>query len=368
MAQVIHLHIGLPKTGTSFVQATLRANRRQLRESERIRVPFHTHRRLHGVAVAAAHGFDPRSTPEWAQAHWREFGDRVRRWDGDLVASHESLSMLRADRVGLLIERIAELGKTVRVVMSVRDLARQIPSFWQQQVKAGGIETFAEFIDQIRADASARFWQQCDAARVAAAWSEHVGADHLTVITVPPGSTPSDTLWVRFARATGIDPQAVPPKEVPRVNASLGVADIELVRRMNVIVSQRDELRRDATPTSAGRRAAIGRRVTTGGDRSVAPTYPATLQPWVIEQSARMTEALAALGCAVIGSLDELTPGADPPPGLDPSTVTDDQLAERAPAILHDVWLSYEDTVLNLHDRLRAKHGIDLSSTEEEWD
>ena len=32
MAQVIHLHIGLPKTGTSFVQETLRANRRLLRE------------------------------------------------------------------------------------------------------------------------------------------------------------------------------------------------------------------------------------------------------------------------------------------------------------------------------------------------
>ncbi len=369
MAQVIHLHIGLPKTGTSFVQETLRANRRLLRETEHIRVPFHTHRRLYGVALMAGRGFDPAATPEWAQLHWQDFVDRVRRWDGDLVASHEALSMLGTGRVGMLVDRITELGKTVRVVMTVRDLARQIPSFWQQQVKAGGTESFPDFLDRIRADRSGRFWQQCDAARVAESWSQHVGADNVTVVTLPTRSTPSDTLWDRFAPAIGLDPVAVVPPEVPRVNASLGVVDIELVRRMNLIVSERDELSLDATPHHHGRRAAIGRRVTSGGDRSEAPTYPAALQPWVIEESTRITEGLAALGCPVVGSLDELMPGSEPPPGRDPGTVTDDEIAQRAPEILHDVWLSYEETVLRLHDRLRAAQpGVDLGSPEEEWD
>ena len=65
-----------------------------------------------------------------------------------------------------------------------------------------------------------RFWRQQSAGQIVQRWAEGVGADHVTVITVPPPGAPSELLWQRFCQVAGI--AAADWVEAPRANESLG--------------------------------------------------------------------------------------------------------------------------------------------------
>ena len=76
------------------------------------------------------------------------------------------------------------------------------------------------------------FWGMHDAAYMLRRWSAFVPAERMHVVTVASRAAPRDTLWKRFCAATGLDPAAY-DAEIERANPSMGVAETELVRRMN---------------------------------------------------------------------------------------------------------------------------------------
>ncbi|HEX8779738.1 MAG TPA: hypothetical protein VF728_01030, partial [Nocardioides sp.] len=120
------VHVGTPKTGTSYLQDVLFRNRDLLRE--------------HGILYPAdrfdAHflaALDLMQLP-WggleteAAGAWDRLAEQVRRWDGTAVISHEILATASRTQVARALESLGHPDTEVHVVLSVRDLVRQIPA------------------------------------------------------------------------------------------------------------------------------------------------------------------------------------------------------------------------------------------------
>ena len=125
------LHVGCPKTGTSYLQDVLFRNQPVLREHD-ILYPAD---RFDAHFLAA---LDLMTLP-WggieteAVGAWDRLAAEVREWHGTSIVSHEIFARATPTRV----ERaLASLGDAeVHLVLSVRDLVRQIPAEWQENVK-----------------------------------------------------------------------------------------------------------------------------------------------------------------------------------------------------------------------------------------
>ena len=90
MARRVYVHIGLPKTGTTFLQTTMWHNRRLMREHGLL-YPG-TNRMDHYHACQAIRGAAPSACPA-ARRRWDRIGRELAAWDGDGLVSHEFLSM-----------------------------------------------------------------------------------------------------------------------------------------------------------------------------------------------------------------------------------------------------------------------------------
>lgn len=235
-AGCVFLHVGLPKTGTTFLQGVLWASRKTLSE--------------HGVLYpgpASAHFWAAQDLTEHlflgrenrlVRGAWPRLARQARRRSGTTVLSHELFTMATADHVRRAVTDLepAEL----HVVLTVRDFERQLPAVWQERLKNGGRISFERhFAQAVENDASRGreprgFWRQQDAVGILRRWAEVVPRDRIHVITLPQPGAPRDTLWRRFASVVGFDADLVDLDAVPtRGNVSLRPPQARLLRRIN---------------------------------------------------------------------------------------------------------------------------------------
>ncbi|HEU5161422.1 MAG TPA: hypothetical protein VFU43_30810 [Streptosporangiaceae bacterium] len=243
---------------------------------------------------------------------WARLVDETRAWPGTTVISHENFSTASPEQAKAAVTDLdfAE----VHLVLTVRDLARQIPAAWQEDIKNRHVLGFADYVLALREDRRipqvTGFWRMQDPVDVLARWGESVPPERIHVVTVPPADAPRESLWRRFAELTGIDPAACDVAEVD-ANPSLGVVEAAMLRRVNRALN-------DYGGDSALDRPAYERyvkdRLTSrvlrrrpGGGR---PRLPAAEYPWVAERSAATVRALREAGYAVVGDLAELLPAA----------------------------------------------------------
>ena len=126
------LHVGTPKTGTSYLQDVLFRNREVLRK-QGILYPAD---RFDGHFLAALDlmrltwgGLETQ-----AVGAWDRLADEVRAWRGTSIISHEILSTASPTQIDRALTSFGE-GVEVHLIVSVRDLVRQIPAEWQENVK-----------------------------------------------------------------------------------------------------------------------------------------------------------------------------------------------------------------------------------------
>jgi len=302
-APPVMVHIGLPKTGTTYLQRLLAANRATLRDQGFL---YPGSKVDHFLAVQDVLKRPFKEPDERVPGAWRAVVAEIDQWPGPCLVSHEILASARPDGVADVTRSFA--SRPVQVVATARDLARQLPAVWQEDVKNGSTEAFDEYLDRVRrvgADpqrSRRRFWKLQDLPAIAARWADVVGSAQVHVVTVPPpGST--DTLWRRFARAVGIEPEWASEQPV-RGNESLGAAEAEVVRRVNAWAEDAltwPQYRRLVKKGLAERTLAV---------RRASPRLALTpaIMPWVQEEAERTIDALSALGVTVVGSLDDLRP------------------------------------------------------------
>jgi hypothetical protein len=232
----VYLHIGEPKTGTTFLQKTAWASRDGL-AAQGVLLPGYSHRD-HSLAsrdVRQAPRDDSDPAASWV-GDWDVLTGQALRAPGAALISDEVLVACTPAQADRAVRSL--LAAEVHVILTVRDIAALLPAEWQETVKCGATAGWDEWLKGVIGTAPAAdrrrqswFWTVHGALANLAMWSAHIPPDRVHVITVPP-QAPAGALWERFASVLGVD-AASADIHPQRANASLGLAETEFLRRMN---------------------------------------------------------------------------------------------------------------------------------------
>lgn len=330
MTARVVLHIGAPKTGTSFVQSVLSHHRDLLRDRG-ILWPGETW----GDQVRAVEDLRDASKGTTPTAtRWDLLVKQIDDFDGDMaVVSMEWLCMADRRMAARAVRSFARYDLTI--VLTLRDLARAIPAQWQESTQNGFSWTYHDFLEGLtstwprRTRAGAHFWANQDWARMVATWGSAGDRRPLVVVTVPPRGTPPSLLWERFCAAAGIEPIGFVLEGWP--NESLGAASAEVMRRLSA-------MRRGEGGRSRKHRAALKHALAKNvlaGHRQSEPSLildPAR-RTWVERTTRRQLDKLREADIRVVGNLDELWPVLDRPSSTrvtDPALLGDEALLDAA--------------------------------------
>ncbi|QIK75633.1 hypothetical protein [Nocardioides piscis] len=323
MSPRLVLHVGVMKSGTSFVQSRLFANKRLLLEERGILVPG-----LNWLSQVMA----ARDVLGSGDAQWAKMAGKVHAHEGTSVISMEYLGPARPVVVRRVLDTFPD--HQVDVVVTARDLNRSIAAMWQETVQNGRTWTFADYLagieewrpghrDESRdAPESGRtFWRQQNLVRIARTWGEEVGAP-VTLVTVPPPGAPRELLWERFCSVLGTSPDGFAPARLD--NESVGAASTLVIRRLNELL---DEAGLPFPEGTDLRKGVLAKQVL-AARKSVEPSTGLPVAPWVRDHADHMVTALQDLDVALVGAWNDLTP-VDVP-GVDPATIDASLVADAA--------------------------------------
>ena len=311
----VYLHVGAPKTGTTYLQDRLALNATSLRRHG-YRYPTGPHADMFLAALDLLDRPWGGMRPQ-AEGEWDALVRRARRARGTVLLSHEILAGAKPAEAR---RALADLSfAEVHVVYTARDVARQVAAEWQEQLKHQRKVTFKTFLRQIqetdRAGADSKratrwFWRAQGLPGVLERWGNGLAPTQVHVVTVPRPGGPPDELWQRFCTALGIDP-AWAPREGSRRNPSIGTAESTLLRRVNA------RLKEAGLPSDQYR--ALVRQLVVHETLAVRPRMqPVTLPPdaydWAEDIAQGWIEWVKGAGVEVVGDLEELRP-VRPPAG-----------------------------------------------------
>lgn len=317
MAQRVVLHVGSMKSGTSYLQGLMMANRDLLAERG-ILLPGRTWRdQVSGVAEVLDRS---RVAVAPQEGDWERLVDEMARWHGTGLISMEFLGPIGLRKIERIVSSFP--AGTVEVVITARDVNRQVPAMWQEAVKNGRSFTFEEYVDAVRRNEGPGrvFWREQSIGAICRRWSDVLGLDKVRLVTVPRPQAPQEELWRRFSDAIAIDGHGVAMPE--SANESLGAASVEVLRRLN---ERLDDLEfPDYAPVVKHRLAKRVLAARRASESHVGFDVPA----WLPERSSRMIENIRALGVEVFGDLTDLEPVAVR--GVDPSGVSTEAQLDAA--------------------------------------
>src|SRR5215217_1443281 len=333
MTRRVLLHVGTRKTGTSYLQDVLFRNQRLLAD--------------HGIGYAAdrhdAHflaALDLMRLP-WgglereAVGAWDRLATQVRDWPGDTaVISHEILAAASRSQVGRALESLGHRrdgrGTDVHLVLSVRDLVRQIPAEWQENVKHRSGMSYRRFLERItdpprNSRIASWFWSVQEVPEILDRWGADLSPERVHLVTVPsPGGAP-DLLWKRFSQVFGLEGIDL-ALEDERVNPSLAVPETALIRRINRSANR-------VLPPADYRplvRELLAHQTLSRRVLSPRLALPPEHVPWVQEREAAFVAAIQRRGYDVVGDLDDLRGNATLHPYVDPDKPRERDVASAA--------------------------------------
>ena len=297
----VFLHVGSPKTGTTFLQQVL-WSQRALAAKQGVRLPLASFND-HYLASLDLRGLARPPHPRRARGMWARLVADSAGWPGTVLVSHE---LLAASTAAQARRATSSFGTDVElhVVLTARDLLRQLSAEWQEHVKHRSTLRFDEFVASVREQAPSRsgwFWGVQDYVGLANRWGEGLPPSRVHVVTVPPAGAPQGLLWRRFAGLLGLEPDSF-DTSTSRANTSLGLEQAELLRRVNMALGDRLAL---PGPYPAVVKNVLAHRVLAGRPGSRLRLDPADIE-FAVEQSGLLAKGLEAAGVDVVGSLDEL--------------------------------------------------------------
>jgi len=302
------LHVGTPKTGTSYFQEVLFRNRALLAKSG-ILYPADRFD-AHFLAALDLMRMLWGGLEQQAVGAWDALAEQVRAWDGTAIISHEILATASRPQVERALASLGlGDGTEIHLVLSARDLARQIPAEWQENIKHRRTFKYARYLEQIMdpdrtSRAAAWFWGVQELPDILDRWGSDLPPSHVHVVTVPKKGAKSDLLWKRFSEVFGLDGLDGLDLDVERSNPSMGAAETALLRRINLLANK--------VLDPADYRPLVRELLAhqTLSQRSGSPrlTLPPAVHEWATELATSWVADLEKREYDVVGGLDELLP------------------------------------------------------------
>ncbi|MPZ61370.1 MAG: hypothetical protein GEU93_08740 [Propionibacteriales bacterium] len=332
----VYVHIGLAKTGTTYLQQLMWENRESLAKAGLL---YPGRRRTEHFLAAVDLRADPspRAPGSLQPGTWDALVEEAHSAPDRAVISHEWLARATTAQAQRAVSSLEPAE--VHLIVTMRDLARLLPALWQELVKNGRVLTYADFLGKLSRGLD-HFPAGQNVMGVLSRW-DAVPPERVHVVTVPRPGTDRDLLWERFALVMGVDP-AVATIPTERTNDSLSVVESELLRRLNPALKKRF-----AGP--AYYRVVKDRfvaEVLAGTSPHPRLKVPVEHRDWMTERAQEMIDGLASGGFDIVGDLADLKPEFGDPVVADPADVTDRQLWELAAQCLVTV-------VGDNHDRRR---------------
>lgn len=310
MTRVVHLHIGAPKTGTTYLQDRLMRNVDSLADHG-VTVPSQNRivdiDRFHFRAALDLMDQDWGGAPGHAKGAWNTLVRRIKHGADHAIVSHEILAGASADKVAKVMNDLS--GFEVHLVYSARDLGRQLPAAYQESIKQGRRWPYRRFLRLHRRGEDFFFRNALDLPRVLNTWSAKLPPERVHVVTVPHDRGPrGDELWQRFCTALSIDPSWA-PKDSERRNASLGVPEIQILRKLNRRLD--DEASSQVGYLHVVREFLAERVMANSG--SAPLRLPPAFAEYAENQAQLWIDWLRGSGVHVVGDPEDLRPRAYPP-------------------------------------------------------
>lgn len=310
--RAVLLHIGPHKTGTTSIQGALHAARSQLQELGVVYPGVERQHRRAALSVTGGKGLWGERPQERADFD-RLVADVAAEPERRVIVSSEGFCGADDDVARFVVDQLG--GDRVHVVVTLRPLAKILPSAWQQFVRnrlrtpydAWLAKTLEETEDRHAPDA---FWRRHHHDELVERWVSIVGPERLLVIVVDESHR--EFLLRAFEQTIGL-PRGLLQEESDRTNRSLTAPEIELIREIN------DRFRSRQWPARLYHVAIRERIVKHLQQRPPYPDEPPITTPaWAVQRAneidAAACERIRASRARILGDLSTLhnvTPDPD---------------------------------------------------------
>lgn len=199
------LHIGLMKTGTTYIQNILSENRKLMKKNGWI---------YPGDLLNQQHAFYNilKSEIPWIQKNYsanQVRGDEliklINNPSENIIVSSEALSSVSPNGVNMLFDIIENRFKleNVHLIVTARSISKLIPSFWQQALKTGTTENLQEYTERFISS----YWDPNTANHkihnihyCLSTWNKYVNPKNMHLVIVPNKDDTEETLWETFSK------------------------------------------------------------------------------------------------------------------------------------------------------------------------
>lgn len=317
MARRVFVHIGTPKSGTTYLQSLWWHNRDTLAERGLLLPGGSPDVQFRASAVVRDNAGVLATMTEPQLRAWDRVVEEVGSWPGDALLTQEQLVETSREDAATALARLGAVAEEVHLVITARDLVRQVPSAWQQRVKHGSPTTLRTFFRRVaKDDPTFNFWHHQDVPRILERWAAELPRSQVHVVVLPRPGADRDLLWRRTCGLLDIDDTGL-SLDAPVANETLAPAEIAFFRGVNA------HFRNAHLDVALSRRVKGFMEPRLGGAPPARIALAPDMHAWLVERGDRMVDELAAGPWHVVGDLDDLRPDRAPGHGVDPDDVPD---------------------------------------------
>ncbi|GAA1478625.1 hypothetical protein GCM10009623_30710 [Nocardioides aestuarii] len=357
MARRLFLHVGTMKSGTSYLQSLWWQNHRTLAErglllpGDRRGVHFHAATEVCGRADVRA------LMSEEHRGSWDRVRQEAAASDTDVLVSHELFSRATPDEADTALRELERVSEEVHVVLTARDLSRQLASSWQQDVKQGSTDTLEHYWRRAADDTgrTGEFWTLHDVPAILERWSRGLPDDRVHLVVLPGPGAPRDWLWRAVCELTGVDPAGL-DDDAQRSNDSLGLAEVEVLRRVQASLPPESR----HLETTRFLKGFFTRQVLAGSGDGERFVLGPERHAWARSLAEDQVADLRTRPWHVVGDVADLLPPEQPLPGRTPEEVSAEEVADAAVnSLVGQLLRSHEqrDRVRSLREEVRRLRG-----------
>jgi hypothetical protein len=230
------LHVGFHKSGTSALQESFAEQRQELQAAGVLypSIGRKAHHRIAWALTQRAWGWKKRGGEVTPFKHFSKMASLINRSNSPtIVLSSEFFSELAAEQIQKIVSGIQ--GRDVKILFTLRPLAKLLGSSYQQYLKYGTKADYVEWLHSVLDEPGVSkinptFWQRHMHGDVVSKWVDAFGKDNVSVLIVDE-SRP-EFLYESLNEYLGLAPGFLKP-QVTGSNRSLSLEEVSLLLELN---------------------------------------------------------------------------------------------------------------------------------------